>query len=682
MKNLTILLVIFPIWLNAQNISVASFKLLERDLEARVVSPKKDQNGEKCAIIKIVTTEQGFVFEGDMNGIVTTQYKTGEYWVYLPWGSKKITIKHAQLGVLRNYIYPIPIKEATVYEMVLTTGKVTTIVEDYEVPTQWVVITSHPSGASIFINDVNKGLTPFQQEMAEGEYTYRIEYPMYHNEVGILNLVAAEGKKAMDIKLKPNFGNIHVTSQPETGATVFLDEQPTGKTTPCTLEKIKSGQHTIRLQREWYQPISKRVTANDTQTVELPVTMLPNFGDVKITDQNKAGIYIDGTYKANGYWEGRLIAGFHTFEAKKDKYHPDKSKIEITAGEVKELSLYTQPMLGKVKIITNPFEATIKIAGKEMGKTPITIDKLLIGSYTVELSKLGFTTISKTIEIKENEIFEIKTDLHKGADISFTTQPKGVTIIIDDKKMGTTPCKIALEQGKYKIKYEKNNYNTIEKNITIDRYTKIQSETLTGKMVTATINSTPKGAKIYLAQRLKGKTNFTFPITAGEYKLKIIRKGFKPYEKDFDFSEKQKIDLNLEPAQHRSKGLAILYSALMPGVGQTYLNRGGAAWLTGIATYGLLGAAIMQNNAAVDAYENYKTEGGASKKNDYLTDAETKYNQSQILLYTAAGTWLANMVWVALMPPDNKRFKNIKPMVGYNPNNKILNYGITMRIRN
>ncbi len=45
---------------NAQNIIVESFKLIENDLDARVNFPKKDQNGEVCAIIKFVTTATNF----------------------------------------------------------------------------------------------------------------------------------------------------------------------------------------------------------------------------------------------------------------------------------------------------------------------------------------------------------------------------------------------------------------------------------------------------------------------------------------------------------------------------------------------------------------------------------------------------------------------------------------------
>ena len=79
----------------AQNISVSSFRLLETDLTANTHGTiEHDQNGEVAALIKVVTTQTGFVFDGGALGIVKTVQKPAEIWVYVPRGSKKITIKH------------------------------------------------------------------------------------------------------------------------------------------------------------------------------------------------------------------------------------------------------------------------------------------------------------------------------------------------------------------------------------------------------------------------------------------------------------------------------------------------------------------------------------------------------------------------------------------------------------
>ena len=57
----------------SQTISVSSFKLLETDLTANTAGTiEKDQNGETAALIKVVTTQTGFTFDGGALGIVKT----------------------------------------------------------------------------------------------------------------------------------------------------------------------------------------------------------------------------------------------------------------------------------------------------------------------------------------------------------------------------------------------------------------------------------------------------------------------------------------------------------------------------------------------------------------------------------------------------------------------------------
>ncbi len=81
---LSLLLCTATLLAGAQNISVKTFRLIENDLDARVHYPKRDQNSEVCAIIKVVTTQTGFSFDVGSLGIVATEQKVGEIWVYVP----------------------------------------------------------------------------------------------------------------------------------------------------------------------------------------------------------------------------------------------------------------------------------------------------------------------------------------------------------------------------------------------------------------------------------------------------------------------------------------------------------------------------------------------------------------------------------------------------------------------
>lgn len=98
----------------ATGFSVAGFRKLQNDVTA-FISPVRDLNDEACALVKVVATAD-FVFSSPL-GIVKRDDKTGEIWLYLPKGTKTLTIKHPYRGVLRDYRFSSPLESHTTYEL-------------------------------------------------------------------------------------------------------------------------------------------------------------------------------------------------------------------------------------------------------------------------------------------------------------------------------------------------------------------------------------------------------------------------------------------------------------------------------------------------------------------------------------------------------------------------------------
>lgn len=101
--------------------SVQSFRRLEWDLDARTYHPMLDQNGKKAALIKVVTSAKDFDFDVGAMGVVGVCQEVGEIWLYVPGGVRKISIKHEEYGVIRDYVFPDEIESAVTYEMMLRT---------------------------------------------------------------------------------------------------------------------------------------------------------------------------------------------------------------------------------------------------------------------------------------------------------------------------------------------------------------------------------------------------------------------------------------------------------------------------------------------------------------------------------------------------------------------------------
>ena len=56
-------------------ISVKSFTELSQDLDARVSYPELDQNGHKCALVKVYTTVSNFSFDNGLLGVTKVIHK-------------------------------------------------------------------------------------------------------------------------------------------------------------------------------------------------------------------------------------------------------------------------------------------------------------------------------------------------------------------------------------------------------------------------------------------------------------------------------------------------------------------------------------------------------------------------------------------------------------------------------
>lgn len=246
-------------------IEVTSFHRMENDITARVTAPKRDQNGEICALIRIVTTVKDLMFEPDALGITARENKTGEIWLYVPRGARRISIMHDKLGVLRNYFYPDIIDRATVYEMEIhaNDGTEQSVVDTN---TQLLVLRPEPSNAIVYIDDeqvpLENGL--FTATMKKGTHTYRIEAPMYASEAGSIDLGSEQ--KIMSLSLKPKFGYLEIFSLPEQDARVYIDGDLAGLT-PYKSDRMPIRDYRIRIEKETYFPIDSAVSIKAGQTI-------------------------------------------------------------------------------------------------------------------------------------------------------------------------------------------------------------------------------------------------------------------------------------------------------------------------------------------------------------------------------------------------------------------------------
>ena len=395
----------------AQELSVRDFREVTNDLSART-SPRQDLNGKDCALVKVQIASPGVTFTGNVMGDVN--FKNNVYWVYMTDGSKRLTVNHPSYLPLEVSFEDYGVSKVngkTTYALTVLLGDLPQGVQQKKVQTGWILLDSEPAGASVYINDEFVGNTPLDgYKQPYGTYSYRLEMPDYHPASGTLELNSSRLEK--NIKLVPAFGAIAVNSNIG-GATVLLDGKAVGSKTPCTLQKVASGQHTITLQKDKYAPRQENVTVEDGKTTTVNVNLDARFATITITSLEGAQIWSNGKQIGTTKCQEDMMEGFYDLEVKLPHHRSATKQIQVIVGQPQQIALNPTPIYGSLDITSTPRDADVTIDGKAFGKTPTTIEQLLEGSHQVVVSKQDFQSQKTTIIISENETESLSLPLKK-----------------------------------------------------------------------------------------------------------------------------------------------------------------------------------------------------------------------------------------------------------------------------
>lgn len=402
--------------LAAQEIGVSSFRILENDLTANTHgSMERDQNGDVCALIKVVTTEKGFGFDGGMVGIMKVVPKMAEIWVYVPHGIKRITIQHPQLGMLRDYYFPIPVEKARTYEMKLSTGQVQTVT-NVTVQQQFVVFQVEPKDASIEIN--NEMLIANDQGMATkrlpyGRYTYQISSPNYHSQSGVVELTS-ENKVVVPVQLKPHFGWINLTSLEDYhGAYVYLNNERIGQL-PMKTGLLKSGNYHIRIMKPMYKILEQDVEVFDNETTEMDIQLQPNFAVVTLVADAESEIWVESEMKGVGQCTLRLEPGQYKTEVRRASHQSSSMIVQVNNTETKSITLPKPvPLYGSMEILSSPMAARVYLDDAPVGETPLLLNNILIGAHRIRFESDGYLSLTQNIDVAHRQTASLDVTMEK-----------------------------------------------------------------------------------------------------------------------------------------------------------------------------------------------------------------------------------------------------------------------------
>lgn len=377
-----------------------------------------DVNNAPMALIKISTENinaeqrRKFTFKGNLATFFDVHFEPGEIYLYVSAAAATfIEIIHDDFGKT-EFTLPYDLCEFCGYEMVIVRPNV-----DYDNMPQinYLVINADQDNAAIYIDGNYVGDKEASRSFEIGsKHTWKIDCKLYHSESGEVTITSGD---AIEISktLRPAYGYINVTTNPEMNAVVFIDNERVG-TTPYKSDKMPSGTYSVRIVKEMYDAVEHTFIIEDGATTLAEMSLSAGFMKLTVKADPDSDIYIDSEYKGKGEWNGEVLFGTHYLEARKENHKPAVMKVELDKNSTNEFVLENpRPITGHIDINTSPMKADIYLDGKHYGTTPKVISNIIIGEHKLKLEKDGYVALEKDIVVEEGEMLSLNEKLLEDA---------------------------------------------------------------------------------------------------------------------------------------------------------------------------------------------------------------------------------------------------------------------------
>ncbi|WP_300037826.1 PEGA domain-containing protein [Methanospirillum sp.] len=343
-------------------------------------------------------------------------------------------------------------------------------------------------------------------------------------------------------------GNFSFISSP-TGATVSFDGSGIG-TTPITVavDEGSPTPHSVSMQlsgyQEWASTVDHNPTAGSTETISATLQALPGNGSISVTSTpSGATVALDGaSIQTTPYTYSQVTPGSHTVTVSKDGYTPYSTSITVASGAESAVSAVLSPVTttGSLSVDTYPHGVIVLLNGIVYGTTPAHFNAVPVGSYTMQLVKPGFMTVTRPVDITAGKDTAVQVVLPRWipqtGTLSIRSFPSGGIVTLDGTARGITPVRIhGLRPDSYNVRVSIPGFMSwigivdVGPGRETSIYATLQQKGTVTNMGSISVESTPSGASVVLDSRPQGKTPMSLlNLASGAHSLILTYPGYEP----------------------------------------------------------------------------------------------------------------------------------------------------------
>ena len=281
-----------------------------------------------------------------------------------------------------------------------------------------IVVNTQVPGVEVFIDDIFMGRTADNGSLTIsgvmiGSHTLKLTYGgLTTTEQIDVNKDSIHFSHKIDrVASRPQFV---VFAVEPANAVVTIDGKHYALEQGAMQVLLENGSYNYTVSAVGYHSQSGTITVAGSK-IEKSFSLKADSANVTITAPNGAEIWINGLKRGTGSWSGTLNSGTYIFEARKEGHQTTSISRNITSAvAVQSYSLPAPtPMVGTLVVTATPIMADVAIDGKAVGRAPIELSDMLVGSHTLKISKAGYNDYTQSVVIAEGKITTVNATLSK-----------------------------------------------------------------------------------------------------------------------------------------------------------------------------------------------------------------------------------------------------------------------------
>ena len=226
-----------------------------------------------------------------------------------------------------------------------------------------------------------------------------------------------------------------------------------------------------------------------------------------------------------------LAPGRHHVKFRRVGYEDADRFVDTNDGPFVEKNTVLREQKGLLLLKTEPADCDIQIDGVAAGRTPRLVTNLSVAdAHVVRLRKAGY--LDQTLSVKfdgRRPLVREETLVLASGTIDVMSEPAGAEVSVNGIVRGTAPLKVTgVPKGRAVVKFRLDGFEDVVRELAINAGD-VQTLPVVMKGLPGTlhVSSLPEGARVYVNDRLEGKTPIVLSgLKPGSYAVRVEQEGF------------------------------------------------------------------------------------------------------------------------------------------------------------